>query len=49
MVNPIEEQRRQDRLDAWYEQDGRNDKSHPLHALYTNLADKYMKEGQGDA
>lgn len=49
MVNPAEEQRRQDRLDALYEKDGRNDKSHPMHALYTGLADKYMNsEAQKD-
>lgn len=41
MVNPIEEQRRQDRLDAWYKKDGREDKNHPLYSLYTGLAGKY--------
>jgi len=49
MVNPIEEQKRQDRLEAWYEKDGRNDKNHPMYALYTGLADKYMNKEQGDA
>ena len=46
MVNHIEEQQRQQRLEQWYEEDGRSDKSHPMHALYTGLAEKYMnKEG----
>lgn len=49
MVNPFEEQKRQDRLESWYEQDGRSDKSHPMHALYTGLADIYMNKEQGDA
>jgi len=48
MVNPVEEQKRQDQLDAWYKQDGRDDKSHPMHALYTGLADKYMNKEQGN-
>lgn len=49
MVNPVEEQKRQDRLESWYEQDGRSDKSHAMHSLYTGLADKYMNKEQGDA
>jgi hypothetical protein len=49
MVNPAEEQKRQDRLESWYEQDGRNNKSHPMHSLYTGLADKYMNKEQGNA
>lgn len=44
MVNPVEEQKRQDQLDAWYKEDGRDDESHPMHSLYTGLADKYMKK-----
>jgi len=48
MVNPAEEQKRQDRLESWYEQDGRNNKSHPMHSLYTGLADKYMNKEQGN-
>jgi hypothetical protein len=49
MVNPVEEQKRQDQLDSWYEQDGRSDKSHPMHSLYTGLADKYMNKEQNNA
>jgi hypothetical protein len=49
MVNPFEEQRRQDRLESWYEQDGRSDKNHPMHALYTGLAGKYMNKEQDSA
>lgn len=36
--NPIEQQAVQDRLDALYEADGRQDPKHPMHALYTGLA-----------
>lgn len=49
MVNPVKEQKRQDRLESWYEQDGRSDKSHPMYALYTGLADIYMNKEQRDA
>jgi hypothetical protein len=49
MVNPVEEQKRQDRLDAWYKQDGRGSKKHPMHSLYTGLADKYMDKGDDNA
>jgi hypothetical protein len=49
MVNPVEEQTRQDRLDAWYKQDGRGSKKHPMHSLYTGLADKYMDKGDDNA
>lgn len=48
-VNFIEEQKRQERLDSWYEQDGRHDQNHPLHARYTGLADKYLNDNQGDS
>jgi hypothetical protein len=37
----VRDQQTQEQLDAWYEQDGRSDKSHPLHAVYTGLAEKY--------
>jgi hypothetical protein len=46
MVNPIEEQKRQDRLERWYEKDGRTEKSHPFYSLYTGLAEKYKNEEQ---
>ncbi len=36
--NPIEQQAVQDRLEALYEADGRHDPAHPMHALYTGLA-----------
>ena len=48
MVDPIEEQKRQDRLESWYEQDGRNEKDHPLHSLYTGLAEKYMNKEEAN-
>lgn len=53
MRNPdcdhIEQQQVQDRLDRWYEQDGRHDPSHPQHAHYTGLAEKYATSEQADA
>ena len=35
--NPIEQQERQDRLEAAYIADGREDPTHPNHSLYTGL------------
>lgn len=35
--NPIEQQARQDQLDALYEADGRHDPAHPQHSTYTGL------------
>ena len=35
--NPIEQQARQDQLEALYEADGRHDPAHPLHSTYTGL------------
>jgi hypothetical protein len=32
---------RQDYLDWLYQRDGRKRKSHPMHGLYTGLAEKY--------
>lgn len=49
MVDPIEEQKRQDRLDEWYKKDGRDSKDHPMRCLYTGLADKYMNKDQKNA
>ena len=37
--NPIEQQAVQDRLDALYEADGRQDPKHPMHCLYTGLTE----------
>lgn len=42
---PIEQSARQAQLDAWYEADGRDQKTHPLHCLYTGLAEQY-REGE---
>ena len=39
--NPVEQQAVQDRLDEWYVKDGRYRPDHPMHHLYTGLADKY--------
>ena len=35
--NPVEQQARQDALDAAYLTDGRDNPAHPLHSLYTGL------------
>lgn len=40
--DPIQQQAIQDRLDRWYVKDGRYRPDHPMHALYSGLADKYM-------
>jgi hypothetical protein len=37
--DPKEQQQRQDDLEALYAADGRHDKNHPMHALYTGLAE----------
>jgi len=44
MSEAIEQMDRQKRLNEWYEKDGRHDKSHPFHSLYTGLAEKYMNK-----
>jgi hypothetical protein len=36
-MNYLEQQARQERLDALYEADGRHDPKHSMHALYTGL------------
>jgi hypothetical protein len=36
-TNVVMDQIRQDYLEALYEQDGREDKSHPMYSLYTGL------------
>lgn len=35
--HPVEQQARQDQLDALYEANGRHDPAHPAHATYTGL------------
>ncbi len=42
--HPVEQQAVQERLDAWYEADGRHDPAHPNHATYTGLAAKYAEQ-----
>ena len=39
--DPQEQNARQAQLEAWYEADGRTDPSHPMHSLYTGLAETY--------
>ena len=36
--DPTQQQAAQDRLEALYEADGRHDPAHPMHGLYTGLA-----------
>lgn len=45
--NPAEQNLIQERLEAWYEADGRHDPAHPMHSLYTGLADKYGQQADG--
>jgi hypothetical protein len=49
MVNHVEQQQRQERLEDWYKKDGRGSKRHPMHSLYTGLAEKYMNKEQENA
>jgi hypothetical protein len=37
---------RQRQLNEWYEKDGRGDKNHPMHSLYTGLAEKYKNKSE---
>ena len=50
VIDPIEENKKQERLEGWFLQDGRDKKEHEFYMLYTGLADKYMnKEGENNA
>lgn len=42
LCDPLEQQARQDALDDLYERDGRDRHDHPLHGLYTGLAQQYL-------
>lgn len=44
LIDPIEENKKQERLDGWFLQDGRDKKGHEFYMLYTGLADKYRNE-----
>ena len=41
---PIEQDAIQAQLEAWYEADGRHDPNHPMHALYTGLAEQFRQQ-----
>lgn len=43
--DPVVQQARQDALDMLYLIDGRDAVDHPLHALYTGLAQQYTSTG----
>ena len=47
-MNYLEQQARQERLDALYEADGRHDPKHPMHALYTGLLIDKKEEATND-
>lgn len=42
VADVLRQQKRQEELDAIYEKDGRNDKSHPMYGLYTGVFQKYQ-------
>jgi hypothetical protein len=46
--DPVEQQLRQEHLDALYEADGRHDPKHPKHALYTGLLIDKKEEANND-
>lgn len=45
--DPVEQQARQDELDALYKANGRESKEHPLHALYTGLVNVRSESTDG--
>lgn len=47
--NPIEQQARQDRLEAAYEASGRADATDPMHNLYTGLLTQTDDDNNTDA
>jgi len=47
--DPAIQSARQELLDSWYDQDGRQKPSHELHGLYTGLAEKYREQGSTPA
>lgn len=47
MVDYIEENKRQERLEALYIKDGRTDPAHPFHALYTGLHQQALNNDDG--
>lgn len=42
--HPVDQDKVQARLEAWYKEDGREDGDHPMHCLYTGLAAKYASQ-----
>ena len=47
MVDHIEENKRQERLEALYIKDGRDSVEHPFHALYTGLHQQTLNDDDG--
>ena len=43
-IDPIEENKKQQRLEEWFLKDGRDKRGHEFYMLYTGLADKYMNK-----
>jgi len=44
-----EDENRVIEMEKWYEEDGRSNPSHPMHALYTNLFKKYGKRSNSES
>ena len=44
-----EDEKRVLEMEKWYELDNRSDPSHPLHALYTGLNEKYGKRSNSES
>lgn len=42
--DPIEQNQRQALLESWYQADGRQDREHAMHGLYTGLAKQYRDQ-----
>ena len=42
--DPVQQQARQDQLEALYEADGRHDPGHPMHCLYCGLAQSAQEQ-----
>jgi hypothetical protein len=42
--DPVQQTLRQQVLEDWYRRDGRDEPSHPLHSVYTGLAEKYREQ-----
>lgn len=46
--DPVQQSQRQAELEELYQRDGRDRKSHPMHALYTGLWQQWTQDPQND-